>query len=212
MDRDGQRSSLGSEVLLRYRYRDGSLQAALPLRVVADEAKQFAGWLSPGTEIMWWALEDGSDPRGIEIGRRFHQRLATAPRVWQGQGVLRVIPWGRPWQVIHFWDESGEFDGWYVNFEQPAVRRSERIDSVDWHLDLWIDRDGSPTWKDEDEAAAAIGAGHLTSVDLETALRAGNSIMADFDAFLALVGDWRDFAPPRDWGPLRLPGDAWPVR
>ena len=51
------------------------------------------------------------------------------------------MPRGEPFQVLHFWDESGGFAGWY--------------------LDLWLDPDGSATWKDEDEAEAAVDAGHL---------------------------------------------------
>lgn len=135
------------------------------------------------------------------------RELTTARRTWEGGGVLRVILVGQPFQVLHFWGDSGDFAGWYVNFEQPAVRMGNRLDTVDWHLDLWIEPDGSARWKDEDEADAAVAAGHLTPEDVATARAAGVAILADFDSFLLEVGDWRSFAPPPDWSAQDLPDD-----
>lgn len=109
------RLAAGNEVLLRYRYPDGRLQAALPMRVAADEGNLLACWLAPGTPIMYWALEDGRDPRSVPLEQRFQQPITTAARRWQGNGVLRVIPIDRPFQVLHFWDDDGAFAGWYIN-------------------------------------------------------------------------------------------------
>lgn len=123
--------SPGDELLLRYRYNDGSLQAALPMRVVLDSADQLVTWLMPGTPIMYWALADGRDPRTVPLVRRFRQPLTTAPRSWQGNGTLRVMPAHQPYQVLHFWDDAGAFAGWYVNFESRKTRRGARLDAVD---------------------------------------------------------------------------------
>lgn len=79
---------------------------------------------------MYWATVDGCDPREIPLNRRFEQPLSTAPRTWRGNGVLRVMPAGLPYQVIHFWDHADSFAGWYVNFEAPqsaAESRGTRI-------------------------------------------------------------------------------------
>jgi hypothetical protein len=197
----------GDELLLRYRYRDGSLQAALPLRVVEDSPTRVVGWLAEGTEITYWALDDGTDPRSVPLEERFTRELTTARRTWEGGGVLRVILAGRPFQVLHFWGASGDFAGWYVNFEKPTLRTGNRVDTVDWHLDLWIEPDGSTRWKDEDEADAALAAGHLTAEDRATARATGAEILADFESFLLEVGDWRAFEPPTGWASLRLPDD-----
>lgn len=193
--------------VLRYRYRDGTIQAVFPMRVVSDDAV-LVTWLAPGTSIMYWALKDGADPRTLPLVDRFHQHLTTAPRSWQGGGVLRVMPTGQPFQVLHFWEDDGAFAGWYVNFESVRRRRGIWIDTMDWHLDLWLDPDGTPTWKDEEEAAFAVAAGHLDPAALDTARRTGLEIIADFDGWLRTVGDWRDFTPPRHWRtPLELPED-----
>jgi hypothetical protein len=197
----------GDELLLRYRYRDGSRQAALPLRVVEDSPTRVVGWLAEGTEITYWALDAGTDPRSVPLGERFTRDLTTARRTWEGGGVLRVIVAGRTFQVLHFWGDSGDFAGWYVNFEKPTLRTGNRVDTVDWHLDLWIEPDGSARWKDEDEADAAVAAGHLTAGELATARSTGTGIMADFHAFLREVGDWRTFEPPAGWSSLGLPDD-----
>ncbi|GAA0450040.1 hypothetical protein Ade02nite_59140 [Paractinoplanes deccanensis] len=194
-------------VLLRYRYHDGAPQAAFPMRVVEDDGERVVAWLAPETEIMYWALPDGGDPRSLPLEARFSAPLTTARRRWQGGGVLRVVPLGAPFQVVHFWEANGDFAGWYVNLEAPKRRAGDRIDSVDWHLDLWISPDREPTWKDIDEAEAALAAGHLTPGELALAWRQGNDIIDGLAGWPALVGDWRSFAPPVEWGPLALPPD-----
>lgn len=192
-------------VLLRYLYNDSSLQAAMPLRVIADEPRYLVGWLGPSTPIMYWATADGRDPREVPLGQRFHQPLTTAARRWQGPGVLRVMPTDQPYQVIHFWNADDTFAGWYVNFEAPRIRDGSHIDTVDWHLDLWIDADLRPRWKDEDEAAAALQTWHLRSDDYELARSTGEAIISNLQNWPGPIGDWRTFRPDPDWPTLLLP-------
>ena len=118
-----------------------------------------------------------------------------------------MIPVQSTYQVLHFWDDDGSFSGWYVNFEAPKARRGTRLDTVDWHLDLWIDAAGVATWKDEDEAQAAVEAGHLPERDLELACRPGRRIIEGLSDWRDLVGDWRSFRPPAAWLALDLPSD-----
>ena len=106
------------------------------------------------------------------------------------------------------WDlttSNGEFSGWYVNFEAPVVRSGARLQSVDWHLDLWISSDGIGRWKDEDEAAAAMRAGHVTGEQLSAARDAGQVILDDVELFLLKVGDWTKWIPSSEWNKLNLP-------
>lgn len=194
-------------VLLRYQYLDGSQQAAFPMRVVSDDGDRVVAWLAPGTEIMYWALPGGDDPRSVPLDARFTGRLTTAPRRWRGGGVLRVIPISLPFQVLHFWHEDGGFAGWYVNFEAPKRRHGDRLDSIDWHLDLWISPELVPAWKDADEAETALAAGHLSFEDLAEAWRQGHAIIRGLAEWPDPIGDWRTFVPPPDWSPLPLPPD-----
>lgn len=71
-------------LLLRYLYNDGSVRAALPLRVVVDEPELLVGCLGPKTPIMYWSTADGRDPRMVPLVQWFHQRLTTAARIWEG--------------------------------------------------------------------------------------------------------------------------------
>ena len=203
----GQSLRPGDEVLLRYRYQDGGFQAALPMRVVSDEAGVLVAWMAPGTSIMYWALDDGRDPRTVPLEKRFEQRLTTAPRTWSGNGVLRVIPLEQHFQVLHFWDDAGSFTGWYVNLESAKSRRGARLDAVDWHLDLWISAGRVPSWKDDDEAAAAVTSGHLRVEELAMARSTGQHIIDRLDDWPTVIGDWRDFKPPDDWTKLTLDDD-----
>jgi hypothetical protein len=57
------------------------------MRVVEDRADRLVAWLAPRTEIMYWALPDGRDPRVVPLGERFRTPLTTAARRWQGAGV-----------------------------------------------------------------------------------------------------------------------------
>jgi hypothetical protein len=198
----------GDEVLLRYRYRDGSVQSAYPMRVVADGGDRVVAWLESGTPILYWATATGGDPRERPLERRFRGGFSHVRRTWQGPGVLRVIPLDLPYQVIHFWHEDGSFAGWYVNFESAKDRRARTLDAVEWHLDLWFDREGRPQWKDQDEAGAAVAAGHLLPGELELSVDTGQSIVDDFDHWLAVVGDWRSYRPDPQWTLPDLPPDA----
>jgi hypothetical protein len=191
---------------LRYLYPDGRVQAELPMYVVEETAERIVGWLPVGSEISYWALPDGSDPRTVGLSRRFRQHLTTARRHWQGGSVLRVIPVGECWQVLHFWDTAtGQFRGWYVNLESPKSIVGDTITAVDWHLDLWISPSGAATWKDEDEAAAAAGTPYLRPDDLMAARQTGQAVLTDVAGFLRRVGQWTSFTPPDNWQPLTLP-------
>ena len=197
----------GNELLLRYLYNDGSVQAAMPMRVVLDDRDLTVAWLAPATPIMYWASNAGGDPRESPLNERFKQPLTTAARSWTGPGVLRVMPAGRPYQVVHFWDDEHVFAGWYVNFEAPRIRKGARLDTVDWHLDLWISPDRQPSWKDEVEAEAALGTDHLRASDLKIARAAGQSIIDHLQGWPKHIGDWRSFRPDPTWDIPMLPSN-----
>lgn len=156
---------------------------------------------------MYWSLPGGDDPRVLPLERRFQGPLGTGPRHWRGPGVLHVLEPGEPFQVLLFWDRQGQFSHWYVNFEQPASRTGNRIDTVDWHLDLIIDVDEQPRWKDAEEAVFAVGTSFLSLDALIAAREAGTVILADLNTFLKRNKRWQDFVPPPEWSTPELPKD-----
>ncbi|MET0813498.1 MAG: DUF402 domain-containing protein [Microbacterium sp.] len=188
----------------RYVYPDGRVQAVIPMHVISDDGDVVTGWTSTGTEMFYWATEDGEDPRSIPLATRFAQRLTTSRRTWSGGGMLRVVPLREHWQVLHFWDAAGEFLGWYVNLESPKTRRESSIDAVDWYLDLLISPEYVVTWKDEEEADAAAGTPYLRVEDLRSARAAGEAIASDPRGLIDHIGDWRNYRPDPDYSPLLL--------
>ena len=192
-------------MLLSHVYEDGSPMADFPLRVVEDTGDRLVAWLAAGSEIRYWATEDGREPRTLPLDQRFRSKLTTARRTWEGPGVLRVIFSDTIYQVIHFWTSEGIFEGWYVNFEAPSRRIGNQILTFDWQLDLLITPDGTSEWKDEDEAAAAIDAGMLRPEELTASFLAGQQILDDFETFLSRVGDWREWSAPASWTAMPLP-------
>jgi predicted RNA-binding protein associated with RNAse of E/G family len=120
-----------------------------------------------------------------------------------------VVPWGEPWQVLHFWDEHGVFSGWYVNLESEKQRDLLGVTSVDWHLDLLVSPEYAVSWKDEDEAEAAVRTEYLRERDLEAARETGQAMARDPEGFIDAIGHWEDFRPaPGLDRPLALP-DGW---
>jgi uncharacterized protein len=197
----------GDEMLLRYLEEPGTVLGAFPVRVVEDTGARVVAWLAPGTTVRYCSTMDGTDPRLVPLEERYRSPHGSAERHWYGNGVLRVVPVDRPYQVVHFWGRDGEFSGWYVNFESPKRWWGNRLDMIDWQLDLWFDAERRPAWKDEDEAAAAVEAGYLSADDLALARKTGEGIIDGFDAWLAELGDWRAWRPPADWTTPDLPAD-----
>jgi hypothetical protein len=198
---------VGATTLLRYRYPDGSIQAALPMRVVRHEPDLLVSWLAPGTSVRYWATEAGLDPRELPLEQRFETRLTSAPRSWAGTGALHVLRPEEPFQVLLFWDEQQRFSHWYVNLERPAARTGDRFDSVDRQLDLVISAAGEARWKDLDEAAFAVGTPYLPLDDLVAARQDGAAILADLPGFLDRYREWTEFRPDPSWVAPILPDD-----
>ena len=196
----------GTVVYLRYRFEDGRVLGLLPMWTVTDDGATYVGYTPSGAEVMYWALDDGIDPRTVPLEERFTRFQTSAQRTWFGDGVLRVIPRDEAYQVLHF-TENGHFRGWYVNLETAKSEVGDYLDTIDLHLDLWIAPDLTATWKDEDEAAAARAAGVMTREQLALARETGQRVIDQLDSWPDPIGDWREFSPPAAWGPLPLPAD-----
>jgi hypothetical protein len=198
--------SHGDVVNLRYRFEDGRVLGLLPMWTITDDGSTYVGYTPSGADVMYWALDDGIDPRAVPLEERFTRHQTTAQRTWFGEGVLRVIPRNEPYQVLHF-TENGAFRGWYLNLETVKTEVDNYLDTIDLHLDVWIAPDLTPTWKDEDEAEAAHAAGVLSDEYFALARETGQRVIDRLDSWPDPIGDWRDFQPPPEWGPLPLPPD-----
>ena len=115
-------------------------------------------------------------------------------QAWRGTSVLKLRR-ARDWYSVWLFFTHGEFDNWYVNFEQPVVRRADGIDINDLQLDLVVDPDGSWRWKDVEDLAPALASARM---DLE---QLGAVLAAAAEVVDLLERDDRWWAPWDDWQP-----------
>jgi len=116
---------------------------------------------------------------------------------WEGTTVLKLRRSGDWYSVWKFFDAAGAFQGWYVNFERPFVRRPDGIDVDDLELDLVVGPDGGHHWKDVEHLAARLDEGRFAVDDLRQVLAAAPVVVDLLDR------DDRWWAPWDGWTPSR---------
>jgi hypothetical protein len=108
---------------------------------------------------------------------------------------------GRAHSVFLFWQDDGELEHWYVNFERPLRRTPVGFDTFDEKLDLIVRPDGTYRWKDEDELEQAAAAGLLDP----DAVRAEAARVLEEWPFPT---GWEDWRPDPAWPVPQLP-EGW---
>lgn len=134
---------------------------------------------------------------------------------WQEYDILVLMPPVAAYSVWWFF-RDGVFAGWYVNLEEPHVRRPDGVDTNDLILDIVVTPQRQWEWKDTDEFAERIG--NPLYFDRATA----GIVRAEGERLIKLIeagefpfdGTYTDFRPDRRWSRLRLPPgfDGPPVR
>jgi hypothetical protein len=199
----------GDQVLVRF-IRNRPADLILPVTMVHDGDDHLAYFTAVGTPMKGQATAAGQAlTRATPFIERERSIGGLADFNWRTNHALVVT---RPdWMsaISLFWNAStGEFVGYYGNIQAPLVRTSRGFDSADYLLDVVIDPDLTPHWKDEDEWEEARQHG-LLSISLLDAVRAeGERIMAmaarhewPFDGSLVA---WR---PDPEWAVPQLPPD-----
>jgi hypothetical protein len=178
-----------------------------PVRVVRDDERGLVVWLAEHTEVVTWVPVDGRLPREIPLAERFLAEGTTAVSRWQGGGILRIAPTGRPWSVWLFWEDDGSFAGHYVNLELPHRRNGAETATRDLVLDLWRDPDGELWLKDADELEVAVSCGRYTRELADEVRAAAEWARADLveAADWPLDEEWQAWRPPADWTVPPLP-------
>jgi uncharacterized protein len=174
----------------------GVVVGALPMTVV-DDGLAVAAWIAPETPGVW---PDGRDGEGR---LRPSTGWGHVHRLWEGNGVVALTPWGRRYCIWHFWDDDGSFRGWYVHLQAPATRGPDRFQITDWQLDLVIRPGGDVEWKDEDDLARAVEVGIHTAEEAEAAYAEANRVLDDWP----FPTGWEDWRPDPGWPIPQLPDD-----
>ncbi|MEU2037970.1 DUF402 domain-containing protein [Nocardia niwae] len=123
----------------------------MPVRVIADD-DVLAVWLENGAELTFPPHPFGPHP------------WSKRDR-WTGSSVLQLH---RPNDAYAVWAffHDGEFDRWYINFEQSYRRGEACFDTLDHGLDIVIE-DGDWRWKDREDVALQVRDGRLTPGEAE---------------------------------------------
>lgn len=196
----------GTPVVIRGVVRD-QVWIAHPVTVVSDTAEMLVVYLAPGAgckvpqgliDRKWGGHPNGGSRWDEQDGGQW--RLADW--IWQHRRALWLMPPEKYYAVILFWlEETGEFEGWHVNFQLPFRKIEWAIDTLDLEIDLIIAPDGAWRWKDEAEYLEGIRRG---SIPADTAARVEEAR----EEVLTLLTNgsplfdrkWFDWRPDPGWG------------
>jgi hypothetical protein len=172
---------------------------AQAMRVVADDERGLLLWQPAGGDFATLVDADGSDLHEVAPDQMRDPRLAV--RGWQGD-VLILMPPRAAYSVWWFFEE-GVFSGWYVNLEEPYVRRRDGVQTKDLVLDIVVTPQRRWEWKDADEFDRRTG--HPLYFDGAAA----QAIRAEGERLTKVI---EDGGFPFDGTHTGFrPGPAWPV-
>jgi len=170
----------GSTVTVR-EVLHGKVWLHFPETVVADDG-----------EVLATVQEDGCPLTFPE--HPFGPHPWSQASAWRGPTVLKLRRTDAAYSVWKFFD-GPVFRHWYVNFEEPVVRRPDGVDLDDHQLDLVVEPDGARRWKDVEDLAPALASGRIDADQLRTVLEAATEVTERLDR------DDRWWAPWDGWAP-----------
>jgi RimJ/RimL family protein N-acetyltransferase len=183
--RDRDAWPVGTPVLLRSIHA-GRVRWTFPHRLAGRDRGRIVLYCCPGTQ-----------------GRRGDPPEAL---VWERTHVLRTTDPAAMHSVDLYWDESWAFLGWYVNLQAPLTPSRHGYDTTDLALDVWVEPDGTWSWKDEDDLAALVDRGVLDAAGAAAVRREGERVIAD----RPWPTGWESWRPPEEWTPPPLSA-GWDV-
>lgn len=177
-----------------------------PMTVVRDDERELVAWLPAGTPRLAQVRADGRPVRADKSD------MFTAPRrrvetVWRDRDVLRIHPVNAWWSVwVCFRAVTGQFEGWYVNIEDPHTRDGLSTRTRDHVLDLMVEPDRSHCRKDEDELLLAVEQGRYRTEEAELITSVAAGAEAVIEAWGSPFCDgWEGWTPDPAWPIPRLP-------
>jgi hypothetical protein len=196
--------SRGTQIM--WRYGEPGLDFAAPMIVVQDDEHALVAWLPEGTPVLRLVRADGRDLRADPSDGFLVERRQVAA-VWEDYSVLRIHEPGRCWSTWVFFDgESGDFEGWYVNIEDPHVREDRATRSRDHVLDVWVEPDRTVERKDVDELVLAVEQGRYSQAEADAITAVADEIEGVIAAWGSPFCDgWESFRPDPAWPRPTLP-------
>lgn len=185
------------DVVVRREVWHGHPWMASHVIVVSDEPGLLATYLPEGTEFTF-ARHDHPLGKHPWEGRS----------AWEGHGVLMLQRPGESYGVWHFWDgPTRTFACWYLNLQDPLVRRRRGFDTQDLELDVVVRPDGSWAFKDAELMPERVASGRFTPGEAEGILALGDEVAAMLDAGTTWWDPaWIEWEPNPSWTAPPPPG------
>lgn len=180
--------------------------------VVQDTPDLLVAYLTPGAtckvpqgliDRKWGGVANGGSRWDEQDGRQW--RLVDWR--WQHRRALILMPPDKYYAIFLFWLETtGEFEGWYVNFQLPYRKTAWSTDSLDLEIDLIVKPGGAWQWKDETEYRAGVARGSIPAVVAAKVEEAREEVIALLAAGSPLFDRrWIDWRPDPTWKIPSLP-------
>lgn len=187
----------GDQILIKHVW-DGQVRYAEPTTVVEDTGDRLILFTQAGTPTKWsWVDWDSG---GFD-GPKDH--------IWNSTDVLKILEPGKGYAIWLMWEEdAGPFQGWYIDLQDPFVRRSDSVVTWDRSLDIVVAPDGQWSWKDEDDFRRTEELGWISASDRETIRANGREAIQRIEAGDELFREpWPSWKPPRSWPIPKLEND-----
>lgn len=160
----------------------GAVWLQTPVTVVADDGRELAVLLEPGSTFTF-----PEHPFGPHPWRSFDH--------WIGTEVLQLYRTDLMYSVWMFF-QNRVFQNWYINFEAPLVRQADAIDTLDFGLDLIIEQDGARRWKDVEDLAPMLRSGRMTVAEMMSVLKAAEQVSRSLADNNRWWSTWDTWTPP----------------
>jgi Protein of unknown function (DUF402) len=170
---------------------------AQAMRVISDDEHGLLLWQPDGGDFATLVDANGSTPHEVTPDQMRDPKLTV--RSWHGD-VLILMPPLASYSAWWFFEE-GAFSGWYVNLEEPHVRRHDGVQTEDLVLDIVVTPQRQWEWKDADEFARRVGHPLYFEKDTARSIRSvGERLIKAIDAAdFPFDGTHTGFRPDPAW-------------
>ncbi|MFI5915151.1 DUF402 domain-containing protein [Dactylosporangium sp. NPDC051541] len=141
------------QIITRRYVRGSWCTWAQAMRVIDDDEHGLLLWQPDGGDLATLIDADGNTPHEVTPDQMRDPKLTV--RAWRSD-VLILMPPRATYSVWWFFKE-GVFSGWYVNLEEPYLRRHDGVQTKDLVLDIVVTPERHWEWKDADEFQRHIG-------------------------------------------------------
>lgn len=197
----------GEAVLLRGMY-EGRPVYVQSTRVVRDTPTE--------TILAIWPGAGCAAPRGYihsghagwdRWGETLSDSLHMERYIWHTNRFLILLEPEKFYCTLYMWSAaSGEFAGYYINFQLPFHRTRFGFDTLDLDLDIVIEPSYQWRWKDADEYQQGIRLGAIRPEWVAAVERARREVATRLaERMYPLDGSWLEWKPDPSWAAPQLP-------